>query len=337
MRHVDFERVINSSKEYRRYKIRGLLVLFGAMLFTTVAFFVMVGISISTMYTDAASLKENANGSSDEFQDIRYTVVDGKEEKEYLSEEEIAAQDKRIEEEKKRIEEEKKKEEEAKKKAEEEKKKAQYVPPVGPKTVYLTFDDGPGPDTGRLLDVLKKYNVKATFFVTCNRAANRQFIKRAHEEGHSIGLHTCSHDYAKVYASEEAYFKDLESISNLVKELTGTETKLIRFPGGSSNTVSKTYSKGLMSKLTKAVQEKGYVYFDWNVSSGDAGGANTSGMVYNNITKSLRGDYSIVLQHDIKGFSVDAVEGVIKFGKQYGFEFKALDMNSPTAHHRINN
>ena len=303
MRHVDFERVINSSKEYRRYKIRGLLVLFGAMLFTTVAFFVMVGI------TDAASLKENANGSSDEFQDIRYTVVDGKEEKEYLSEEEIAAQDKRIEEEKKRIEEEKKKEEEAKKKAEEEKK----------------------------LDILKKYNVKATFFVTCNRAANRQFIKRAHEEGHSIGLHTCSHDYAKVYASEEAYFKDLESISNLVKELTGTETKLIRFPGGSSNTVSKTYSKGLMSKLAKAVQEKGYVYFDWNVSSGDAGGANTSGMVYNNITKSLRGDYSIVLQHDIKGFSVDAVEGVIKFGKQYGFEFKALDMNSPTAHHRINN
>lgn len=334
MKHVEFERIIESSKEYRRYKIRGLLVLFGATLFSAVAFFAMVGISISTLYATATSLKEKANSSSDQFQDIRYTLVDGKEEKEYLSEEEIAAQDKRIEDEKKRIEEEKKKEEEAKKKSDE--KKA-YVPPAGPKVVYLTFDDGPGPDTGRLLDVLKKYGVKATFFVTCNRAGNRQFIKRAYDEGHTIGLHSCTHDYAKIYTSEEAYFKDLEDVSNLVKDLTGVESKLIRFPGGSSNTVSKTYNKGIMSRLTKAVQEKGYAYFDWNVSSGDAGGANTSGMVYNNITKSLRGDYSVVLQHDIKGFSVDAVENVIKFGKQYGFEFRALDINSPTAHHRVNN
>lgn len=334
MKHVEFERIIESSKEYRRYKTRGLLVLFGATLFSAVAFFAMVGISISTLYATATSLKEKASSSSDQFQDIRYTIVDGREEKEYLSEEEIAAQDKRIEDEKKRIEEEKKKEEEAKKKAEE--KKA-YVPPAGPKVVYLTFDDGPGPDTGGLLDVLKKYGVKATFFVTCNRAGNRQFIKRAYDEGHTIGLHSCTHDYAKIYTSEEAYFKDLEDVSNLVKDLTGVESKLIRFPGGSSNTVSKTYNKGVMSRLTKAVQEKGYAYFDWNVSSGDAGGANTSGMVYNNITKSLRGDYSVVLQHDIKGFSVDAVENVIKFGKQYGFEFRALDINSPTAHHRVNN
>lgn len=334
---ANIEIIVDQSKENRRYRIRGIFILFLATLFATVAFFVTVGISVSTLCKNVETAEEKANGSSDEYQDIRYTMIDGVMKKEYLSEEEIAKEDQRIEEEKKRAEEEQCKKEEEEKRKKEEQKKIAYVPPVGPKTVYLTFDDGPGPDTGRLLDVLKKYNVKATFFVTCGRAGNRDMIKRAYNEGHSIGLHSCSHNYSKIYVSEDAFFNDLNEVSNLVKDLTGHESKLIRFPGGSSNTVSATYNKGIMSRLTKAVQERGYAYFDWNVSSGDAGNANNSGMVYNNIIGGLRGDYSIVLQHDIKGFSVDAVEGVIKFGQQYGFTFKALDENSPTAHHRINN
>ena len=324
---ANIEIIVDQSKENLRYRIRGIFILFLATLFATVAFFVTVGISVSTLCKNAESAEEKANGSSDEYQDIRYTMIDGVTKKEYLSEEEIAKEDQRIEEEKKHAEEEQRKKEEEEKRKKEEQKKTAYVPPVGPKTVYLTFDDGPGPDTGRLLDVLKKYNVKATFFVTCGRAGNRDMIKRAYNEGHSIGLHSCSHNYSKIYVSEDAFFKDLNEVSNLVKDLTGHESKLIRFPGGSSNTVSATYNKGIMSRLTKAVQERGY----------DAGNANNSGMVYNNIIGGLRGDYSIVLQHDIKGFSVDAVEGVIKFGQQYGFTFKALDENSPTAHHRINN
>ena len=209
--------------------------------------------------------------------------------------------------------------------------------PEGPKIVYLTFDDGPGPDTGRLLDVLKKYNVKATFFVTCNRAAHRAMITRAANEGHSIGLHTCSHNYASIYASDDAYFSDLNSVSSVVKELTGQESKLVRFPGGSSNVVSAKYSKGIISRVADELGRRGYVYFDWNVSSGDAGGANDAGAVYNNVITHLRGDYSIVLQHDVKGFSVDAVEDIIKYGLANGFTFKALDTSSPTAHHRIGN
>lgn len=209
--------------------------------------------------------------------------------------------------------------------------------PDGPKIVYLTFDDGPGPDTSRLLDVLKKYNVKATFFVTCNRAQYRDMITRASNEGHTIGLHTCTHNYASIYANDDAYFNDLNSISSLVKELTGKESKLVRFPGGSSNTVSKQYSKGIISRTAAELGRRGYAYFDWNVSSGDAGGAKDTETVYNNVVSRLRGDYSIVLQHDVNSFSVDAVENIIKYGLANGFTFKALDISSPTAHHSIGN
>ena len=290
-----------------------------------IVFLTMTTFSFSELRNNAISIKTKANGSSDQFQDIRYTILGDSFEKEYLSDEQIAAEDKWIEEEKQRT----------------EKKPIQsqgiYTPPVGPKIVYLTFDDGPGPDTERLLDVLKKYNVKATFFVTCGRANYRDMIVRAANEGHAIGLHTCSHDYATIYSSEAAYFEDLKNIAGLVKDLTGKDTRLIRFPGGSSNTVSKQYSEGIMSRLVNAVTERGYRYVDWNVASGDSGNVFDAGTVYNNITSSLKGDYSIVLQHDIKNFSVDAVESVIKFGQQYGFTFKALDDASPTAHHKINN
>src|SRR5699024_5238173 len=103
------------------------------------------------------------------------------------------------------------------------------------KAVYLTFDDGPSENTGRILDILKQYNIKATFFVTGNNQEHDDMIKRAFDEGHSIGLHTYTHDYASVYASEEAYFDDLKKISDLVESIIGQKSYLIRFPGGSSN------------------------------------------------------------------------------------------------------
>ena len=307
-------------------------MIFLTALFGFVVIFTIAIISKNALRETVIETKNEADGSADQYQDVRFTLVNGKVVREFLTEEQIAEEDAVIKREKERV--------EAAKKATEmvqTAQVAQYVPPEGPKIVYLTFDDGPGPDTERLLDILKKYNVKATFFVTCNRVGYRNAITRAAKEGHSIGLHTCSHDYARIYASDEAYFADLNDVSNMVKELTGNETKLIRFPGGSSNTVSKLYNAGIMSRLVSSVTERGYAYFDWNVSSGDAGNIFDTGTVYNNITRSLRGDYSIVLQHDIKGFSVDAVEAVIQFGQKYGFTFKALDASSPTAHHRINN
>ena len=339
MKYDDVEVVIDQSKENRRFKFRGVFVFFFSLVFATSVVFGVAAVSANIVHE---SNKEEPTETKDDGKDVRYTLVGGVIKKEFLSEEEI---EKQKEEQKKREEEEAKKKQEEEIKLEEVKKMEEkvstketvYTPPKGEKIVYLTFDDGPGPYTGKLLDILKKYNVKATFFVTCNRAQYRNMIKRAYEEGHSIGLHSCSHNYAKVYASEDAFMSELKGVSDVVKSATGTETKLLRFPGGSSNTVSKKYKKGVVSDVAKRLNDEGYAYFDWNVSSGDAGNTTTSDGVYNNVTRALKGNYSIVLQHDIKGFSVDAVERIILFGMKYGFTFKALDMSSPTAHHRINN
>lgn len=204
------------------------------------------------------------------------------------------------------------------------------------KVIYLTFDDGPGPYTPKLLNVLKKYGVKATFFVTNN--GDTSLIAREAAEGHAVAIHTLTHNYAKIYASEEAYFNDLNAMNEIIKQQTGSYSRLLRFPGGSSNTVSRRYSSGIMTRLTKAVQEAGYRYFDWNVDSNDAGGATSADTVYRNVVNGCSGRaQSVVLQHDIKGFSVDAVERIIQWGQANGYTFLPLTMNSPGAHHGVNN
>ena len=205
-------------------------------------------------------------------------------------------------------------------------------------TIYLTFDDGPGPYTNTLLDVLAKYNVKATFFVTGR--GDDELIAREYNEGHAIGLHSFTHDYAYIYQSLDEYFDDLNRIQERVKNITGRTTNLMRFPGGSSNTVSARYDGGshIMSRLVNEVESRGFVYFDWNVSSGDAGNVWSADEVGDIVIDSLieYGD-SVVLQHDIKDFSVDAVERIIQYGLLNGYEFKKLDANSYTAHHGVNN
>ena len=209
----------------------------------------------------------------------------------------------------------------------------------GSKIIYLTFDDGPSQYTGELLDILAKYNVKATFFVTGINRNYSYYIKQAFDQGHTIALHTNSHNYSVVYSSVDAYFNDLNAVNELVKSQTGSYSSLIRFPGGGSNTVSKNYSVGIMSKLVSMVEEKGYRYFDWNVSSGDASGTIMSSDVYaNNIINGLgNGSYYVVLQHDTNINSIRAVGTVIEYGLSHGYSFKALDMGSPVVHHRIAN
>lgn len=206
------------------------------------------------------------------------------------------------------------------------------------KTVYLTFDDGPGEHTGRLLDILKKHNVKATFFVTNQYPQYEDMITRAYNEGHTIALHTYTHNYAFVYSSVENYFNDLQNIKDKVKRLTnGYEAQLVRFPGGSSNTVSRRYSPGIMTTLANELQERGFKYIDWNIVSGDAGETKSTEQIINNVTSNLKDNYSIVLQHDVKGYSVDAVEAIIEYAKANGYNFAPMDITSPDAHQHINN
>ena len=208
------------------------------------------------------------------------------------------------------------------------------VTPDG-KVIYLTFDDGPCGNTGRLLDILSKYNVKATFFVVDNGYYDT--LRRMVQEGHTLAMHTASHQYKTIYASEEAYFNDLDTIHSVILEQTNVDTTLLRFPGGSSNTVS-SFNEGIMTRLTKAVTDMGYQYFDWNVDSNDAGGARSADEVFNNVIKGIGNKKTaVVLQHDVKSFSVDAVERIIIWGLANGYTFLPLDATSPTCHHGVNN
>lgn len=203
--------------------------------------------------------------------------------------------------------------------------------------VYLTFDDGPNDKTtGIILDILNKYNVKATFFVTGNGPDS--LIARAYQEGHTIGLHTFSHQYQNVYASVDGYFNDLNKISDRVYRITNQRSTLIRFPGGSSNTVSKKYTPGIMTQLTKMVQEKGYQYFDWNVSAEDAGASPTQESIFHNVTDNLNKDRSnVVLLHDTKKMTAETLERIILYCQEHGFRMAALDAHSFPAHQPVSN
>lgn len=208
----------------------------------------------------------------------------------------------------------------------------------GNKVVYLTFDDGPGPYTQELLDVLDRYNVKATFFVTNGKPDYQNLIAEEASRGHTVAIHSASHDYSRIYQSVDAYFDDLNEMNNIIFTQTGKYADIIRFPGGSSNTVSRSYCEGIMSQLVCAVEAKGFRYCDWNVSSGDAGSANTASQVICNVINGIKGrNISIVLQHDIKKFSVDAVEEIIQWGLSEGYTFLPITSTTPMSHHGINN
>lgn len=204
------------------------------------------------------------------------------------------------------------------------------------KIVYLTFDDGPSAYTNKLLDILKKYNVKATFFVTGNRQEYADTITRAYNEGHAIGLHTYTHNY-NIYSSEDSFFNDLYNIQNYVEEQTGAKIYIMRFAGGSSNTVSKSYNKGIMTKLVKEVENNGFKYFDWNVSSGDGGFASKE-QVINNVIEGIKNKKSsYVLMHNTKEETINAVEDIIKYALSNEYNFQPITMTTASCHHGTNN
>lgn len=260
--------------------------------------------------------------------------------------------------EKKRIEDEKKAEEErqrleAEKKAEEEKKRAEEAAAAeaskpkfnpspghteGEKIVFLTFDDGPSIYTSELLKILDRNGVKATFFVTGAYPGCKDNIGAAYRAGHAIGAHTYTHNFSEIYSSDEAFWNDMDRIQNLIEQETGQKTKMIRFAGGSSNTVSRRYNRGIMTRLVSQAAEKGYQYFDWNVSSGDAGETTDSNKVAENIVNGVsRHSVSVVLCHDTKKYTVEGIEKAIKWCLDNGYEFRTLTPDSFAAHHGVNN
>ena len=212
--------------------------------------------------------------------------------------------------------------------------------PSGEKICYLTFDDGPSKNTPLILDILKNYNAKATFFVI--NTGDIGYIQRIHDEGHTVGLHTYSHNYAQLYSSTDAYFNDLQQISDKVESIIGIRPTVMRFPGGSSNKVSAKYCKGIMTQLVTLVQEKGSSYFDWNISSGDADSTTPSyTYIRNNVLNNARNKNSIcVLMHDAsaKTTTVQALPEIIEGLTNMGYRFEALTPEAYGYHHQnLNN
>lgn len=219
-------------------------------------------------------------------------------------------------------------------------KKSEIPSIVSDKTIYLTFDDGPSYLTNQILDILKKENIAATFFVIGRSIDEYEnTVKRAYNEGHTIALHSFSHDYKYIYSADQNYFDDLNKIKNKIYNITGNNSRIIRLPGGSSNTVSKKYNKDIVTRITNKLNENDYYYFDWNVDSGDASGKLTKEQIYHNTILALHQGQNVVLMHDTgaKKTTVEALPDIIKYAKDNGYTFARITKDTRTTHHHINN
>lgn len=183
----------------------------------------------------------------------------------------------------------------------------------GVRKVYLTFDDGPSSNTDRILDILAEYDVKATFFVVGKEEEKyRPLYNRIVQEGHTLGMHSYSHKYNEIYQSVDSYAEDLCKLQEFLYDMTGVRCRYCRFPGGSSNSVSNVDMHDLIGYL----DERNMVYFDWNVSSGDAASGYISPEeIVANCTGNLESfDEAIILMHDAsnKNSTVEALPKLIE-------------------------
>ena len=201
------------------------------------------------------------------------------------------------------------------------------------KVVYLTFDDGPSSTTEAVLAILKKEEVPATFFVIAaeNNEKYLPLLERTAAEGHMIALHTCTHDYKAIYQSPSAYWQDIDALKEkLSAYVDPQELVWLRFPGGSTNTVSHKYGgSSIMKDLKAQATEKGYHYVDWNVCADDAiGGHPSAEKIYNNVIRDVGDKHRcIVLMHDTKATqnTAAALPDIIRWFKNAGYRFDTVD------------
>ncbi len=192
------------------------------------------------------------------------------------------------------------------------------------KMIYLTFDDGPSPRTEEILDILKKYDIKATFFVIKTKDEYIPFMKRAVEEGHTIGVHSYSHKYNEIYRSVDAYLDDFTKCYNYIYDNTGYKPEIYRFPGGSVN----NYNAATRHDIVAEMSRRGYIYFDWNVESNDSSRGKDATSIYNSVINGCKGkSRAIIIFHDStsKKSTVQALENIIITLKEDGWQFAALD------------
>lgn len=206
------------------------------------------------------------------------------------------------------------------------------------KKVYLTFDDGPGSQTAKILDVLKKNHVKATFFVTGKEdASSKKIYQRIVKEGHTLAMHSYSHIQDVIYDSKEAFEKDLKQINRCLYEATGVHTKFYRFPGGSSTQNTSLPIQNFIDVLNK----NHYLYLDWNVISPDINNANaTKEQVVTGVMQGVDAyDTAVVLMYDVadKPMTVKALPSIIKQIKAKNYELLPVDESMILIQHNNGN
>ena len=194
------------------------------------------------------------------------------------------------------------------------------------KTCYLTFDDGPDETvTPRVLDILKKYDVKATFFTVYNGSEKATALyKRIVDEGHTLAAHSYTHDYEKIYKSVDSFLDDFGKISDHIEKVTGIKPELFRFPGGSVN----YFNAGIYRQISGEMIRRGYLYYDWNISAEDAVRAGVSAADIKRFGLSGDKDMNkkIILMHDGPGHinTAEALPGIIEGLKKQGYSFAPL-------------
>lgn len=199
--------------------------------------------------------------------------------------------------------------------------------------VYLTFDDGPSERTVEIRAILARYGIKATFFVN-NKTSDRskQILRQTVSQGHAVGMHTATHNYRVIYASTAAFMSDLDANYRYIYKTTGLKPRLVRFPGGSIN----DFNRSTHAAITRAVQARGYVYFDWNCSSGDSSSTVPSArkIVRNVINSAGSRKKLVILMHDAAGkrTTVEALPMVIEALQAKGYSFAKLTPNVTPVH-----
>lgn len=194
------------------------------------------------------------------------------------------------------------------------------------KVIYLTFDDGPSKNTNNILNTLNEYNIKATFFVIGNQVKEHgDILKRIQDEGHSIGLHTCTHNFKKIYSSNQIFIDEMLKCQEEVFKVTGIKSNIIRFPGGSV--------KRLNTEFKEQLDSLGFKIYDWNVDSGDGIKPKTPpNQLYTQATKSnIKSKPIILLMHcdNVQKNTCKVLPDIIKFYKDNGYEFKTINNETP--------
>jgi len=207
------------------------------------------------------------------------------------------------------------------------------------KIAYLTFDDGPSSNTEKILEILDKYNIKATFFVVGPQYTSKDnLLKKIVQSGHDLAIHSYEHNYNYIYYSKENYLKDFYNCLNWIKKVTGVTPKLYRFPGGSSNTIA---SKNLIQSIIKELNEKGFTHADWNVDTLDSYCKNEPNKIINNALNSIKKNennnhyHQTVLMHDdiYKPATIKALPSIIEKIISKGYHFEPLKENSHIIKH----